>query len=176
MDVILLRHTTPDVPVGTCYGQADVPLKETFEEEAAAARAALEAFGPVDHSYTSPLSRCTRLAAFCGHADAERDDRLLELNFGDWEMQPFDAITDPQLQVWFADHIHTPVSGGESFMQQYERVSRFLDELRTRPWKRVAIFSHGGVLVAAQIYAGLVTAEQAFAALTPYGGSIRISL
>ena len=43
MEVILIRHTTPDVPTGTCYGQSDVPLKETFEEEAAVAKAALDA-------------------------------------------------------------------------------------------------------------------------------------
>ena len=176
MDVILLRHTTPDVPAGTCYGQADVPLKDTFEEEAAAAKAALEACGPVDHAFTSPLSRCTRLADFCGYPDAERDPRILEIDFGEWEMKRFDEITDPHLQDWFADHIHTPVTGGESFIQQYERVSRFLDELRNKPWRRVAVFAHGGVLVAAQVYAGLVTPGDAFAALPPFGGLIRIEL
>ena len=176
MDVILLRHTTPDVPPGTCYGQADVPLKDTFEEEAAAAKAALEACGPVDHAFTSPLSRCTRLADFCGYPDAERDPRILEIDFGEWEMKRFDEITDPHLQDWFADHIHTPVTGGESFIQQYERVSRFLDELRNKPWRRVAVFAHGGVLVAAQVYAGLVTPGDAFAALPPFGGLIRIEL
>ena len=176
MEVILLRHTTPDVPVGTCYGQSDVPLKETFEEEATVAKAALDSCGPIDYAYTSPLSRCTRLAAFCGYPDAARDPRILEINFGEWEMKLFDDISDPHLQEWYADHIHTPVTGGESFMQQYERVSRFLDELRTRPWQRVAVFAHGGVLVAAQVYAGLVTPEAAFAALPPYGGLIRIQL
>ena len=176
MEVILLRHTTPDVPVGTCYGQTDVPLKASFEEEAAVSRAALEACGPIDHAYTSPLSRCTRLAAFCGYADAERDPRILELNFGEWEMMLFDDITDPHLQTWYADHINTPVTGGESFRQQYERVASFLDELRGKPWQRVAVFAHGGVLVAAQVYAGLVTPEEAFAALPPFGGLVRITL
>ena len=91
-------------------------------------------------------------------------------------MMLFDDISDPHLQEWYADHIHTPVTGGESFMQQYARVSNFLDELREKPWRRVAIFAHGGVLVAAQIYAGLVTPEDAFAALSPYGGIVRIDL
>ena len=176
MEVILIRHTTPDVPPGTCYGQTDVPLKESFEEEAVVVKAALAACGPVDYAYTSPLSRCTRLAAFCGYADAERDPRLLEINFGEWEMSLFDEITDPQLQIWYADHIHTPVTGGESFMQQYQRVCRFLDELRDKPWQRVAVFAHGGVLVSAQVYAGLVTPEAAFAALPPFGGLVRIGL
>lgn len=176
MEVILIRHTTVDVPTGTCYGQTDVPLKDTFEQEAALSKAALETCGPIDYAYTSPLSRCTRLAAFCGYAGAERDKRLMELDFGAWEMLLFDEITDPHLQVWFEDHIHTPVTGGESFMQQYLRVSQFLDELRQKPYGRVAIFAHGGVLVSAQVYAGLVTPEEAFSALPPFGGLVRIRL
>ena len=176
MEVILIRHTAVDVPTGTCYGQTDVPLKPSFEEEAAITKAALEAFGPIDHAFTSPLSRCTRLAAFCGHADAERDPRILEIDFGEWEMMLFDDITDPHLQEWYADHINTPVTGGESFMQQYQRVSRFLDELKEKPWNRVAVFAHGGVLVSAQVYAGIVTPEAAFAALPPFGGLVRITL
>lgn len=176
MEVILIRHTAVDVPTGTCYGQTDVPLKSTFEEEAAVTKAALEGCGPIDYAYTSPLSRCTRLAAYCGYADAERDPRILELNFGEWEMMLFDDISDPHLQEWYADHINTPVSGGESFMMQFLRVSNFLDELRTKPWQRVAVFAHGGVLVSAQVYAGLVTPETAFAALPPFGGLVRITL
>ena len=176
MEVILIRHTTPDVPAGTCYGQSDVPLKASFETEATVTKAALETCGPMDHAYTSPLSRCTRLAAFCGYADAERDPRLMEINFGEWEMKRFDDITDPHLQEWYADHIHTPVTGGESFMQQYDRVSRFLDELRHQSWRRVVIFAHGGVLVAAQVYTGQVTPADAFAALSPFGGLVKIQL
>jgi len=176
MEVILIRHTAVDVPTGTCYGQTDVPLKSSFEAEATRTRAELDACGPIDHAYTSPLSRCTRLAAFCGYADAERDPRILELNFGEWEMMLFDDITDPHLEAWYKDHIHTPVTGGESFMQQYQRVSDFLDELKTKPWKRVAVFAHGGVLVSAQVYAGLVTAEEAFSSLPPFGGLVRIRI
>lgn len=176
MEIILIRHTSVDVPQGTCYGQTDVPLKESFEEEAAVTKAALETYGPFDHAYTSPLSRCTRLAGFCGYADAERDPRIMEIDFGEWEMKLFDEIDDPHLQEWYADHINTPVSGGESFMMQYQRVSRFLDELRARPWNRVAVFAHGGVLVSALIYAGHVKPEEAFSALPPYGGIIRIEL
>lgn len=176
MEILLIRHTAVDVPAGTCYGQADVPLKETFEEEAAVTKATLESFGPVDRAYTSPLSRCTRLAAFCGHADARRDPRILEIDFGEWEMKPFDEIADPQLQAWYADHIRTRVTGGESFMMQYLRVANFLDELRSKSWQRVALFAHGGVLVCAQVYAGLITPEAAFAALPAFGSVIRIEL
>lgn len=176
MEIILIRHTSVDVPQGTCYGQTDVPLKGSFEEEAAVTKEKLESYGPVDHAYTSPLSRCTQLAEFCGYGDAERDRRILEINFGEWEMKLFDEIDDPHLQEWYADHIHVPVTGGESFMMQYRRVSEFLEELKTKPFSRVAVFAHGGVLVSALIYAGHVRPEDAFASLPPYGGVIKIEL
>ena len=35
MIITLIRHTSVDVPPGVCYGQTDVPLKDTFVQEAA---------------------------------------------------------------------------------------------------------------------------------------------
>ena len=180
MELIAIRHTSVAVPPGVCYGQTDVPLRPTFETEAALTLARLKELladgREPDAVYTSPLSRCTRLADYCGYPEALRDERVLEMNFGRWEMQSFDAIDDPRLQEWFADYLHVPATGGESFQMQYERVSAFLNELREQPWQRVALFAHGGVLISAQIYAGLLTPEEAFSALTPYGGIIRIIL
>ena len=68
------------------------------------------------------------------------------------------------------------LTGGESFAMQYRRVSDFLDELKGKPYQRVAVFAHGGVLICAQIYAGIIKPEEAFSALTPYGGIVRITL
>lgn len=180
MEITLIRHTAVDVPPGVCYGQTDVPLKDSFEQEAAATLERLKASMPegrtFDHVYTSPLTRCVRLADYCGYPDAERDRRLMEINFGTWEMKPFDRNDDPRLQEWYADYLNVAATGGESFAMQYERVSGFLDELKQKPYRHVAIFAHGGVLICAQIYAGLITAEEAFSALTPYGEMIRVTL
>lgn len=175
MILYLIRHTSVDVPPGVCYGQTDVPLKPSFEAEAGETAKQLEGL-VFDRVYTSPLSRCVRLAAFCGYADALRDDRLKEIHFGAWEMQPFDAITDPHLQTWYADYLHVRATQGESFEDLFHRVSLFLDELRKQPYSQVAIFAHGGVLISAQIYAGVLKAEEAMGALTPYGGVIRVEI
>ena len=94
MEVILIRHTSVDVPPGVCYGQTDVPLKPTFEQEAAITQENLKNYLPFDHVYTSPLTRCVRLASYCGYPDAERDKRIMEINFGSWEMKPFDRNDD----------------------------------------------------------------------------------
>lgn len=137
MEVILIRHTSVDVPPGMCYGQTDVPLKPTFETEAAVTAENLKAYLPFDHVYTSPLTRCVRLATYCGYPDAERDKRIMEINFGDWEMKPFEQNEDPRLQEWYADYMNVAATGGESFTMQYRRVSQFLDELKKKPYTRV---------------------------------------
>ncbi len=176
MEVILIRHTSVDVPPGVCYGQTNVPLKPTFEAEAAVTAEKLKTSLPFDHVYTSPLTRCVRLAAYCGYPDAEREERIMEINFGDWEMKPFEQNEDPRLQEWYADYMNVAATGGESFTMQYRRVGQFLDELRKKPYARVAIFAHGGVLICAQLYVGILKAEEAFDALTPYGGIVHIHL
>ena len=176
MEIILIRHTSVDVPPGTCYGQTYGPLRSTFEEEAMIVASALQGYAPFDRVYTSPLSRCTRLATFCGYADAQRDKRLLEMNFGEWEMQRYEEIEDPQLQAWYADWKQVSATGGESFVQQYERVAQFLSELKEKPYSKVAIFSHGGVLTCAKMYAEGLSAEEAFASPTPNGGIINLTI
>ena len=95
---------------------------------------------------------------------------------GDWEMQRFDDITDERLQLWYDDFLNQPTTDGESFRDLYARVSSFLDELRQKDFCHVAIFAHGGVLICAQVYAGLVPLEDGFKHLTPYGGTVRITL
>ncbi len=176
MELIFVRHTSVDVPPGTCYGRTDVPLRLTFPREADEVCRLLAAYGPFDAAYTSPLSRCTRLALHCGYPAAVRDVRLLELDFGAWEMQRYDEIRDSRLQEWYADYLHIPATDGESFEEQLHRVSQFLDELRAKAYRKVVIFTHGGVIACAQVYAGLVSLTEAFSWVPSYGGVVPIRL
>lgn len=172
-----VRHTRVGVPRGTCYGWSDVPLASTFEQEAARVRSVLATKGiHPDAVFTSPLSRCVRLATACGFDDARRDDRLKEMNMGQWEMQRYDDIGDPHLQAWYADYLHECATGGESFQDLRRRVAAFLDEVRTASHRRVLIFAHAGVIVAAGIYAGLYEESEAFAHQPDYGGMLDIWL
>ena len=180
MNVYLVRHTSVDVPKSICYGQSDVPLKASFPEEAALVKEKLENLFPdksiLDGVYTSPLSRCTRLAEYCGYGFAAREHRILELNFGEWEMQDYNEITDPHLQVWFQDWINVRASGGESFRDQYERVAAFLQELKMSGKGNVLLFCHGGVLACAKIHSGIIRPEDAFSKLDNYGSVLQITI
>lgn len=60
-------------------------------------------------------------------------------------------------------------------MDVLARVSDFFDHL-DRTSGPALVFAHGGVLVAAQVYAGKVKLEDAMKALPPYGGMVEIDL
>ena len=91
-------------------------------------------------------------------------------------MKRYDDISDPRLREWYDDYLHVPATGGESFMDLLRRVSSFLSELKEKPYERVLIFAHGGVLISAQVYAGMIRPEQGFDAISPYGGMVTIDL
>lgn len=177
MHVTLIRHTRVDVPPGTCYGWTDVPLTPTFEQEAAAVLRQLRHDMPFDAVFSSPLARARRLADYCGYPEPQIDERLKEMNMGEWEMQRYEDITDPYLQKWYDDYLHLPTPGGEGLPHLYARVEAFLDWLRQQPYRHVAVFAHGGVLICAGVYTGLFTFEEAYEGLLPpYGGLLHVTL
>ncbi|MGP1464901.1 alpha-ribazole phosphatase [Prevotella koreensis] len=171
MEVYMIRHTSVGVPKGTCYGWSDVPVADTFEQEAAVTKENLKGI-VFDKVFSSPLTRARILADFCGHENPETDDRLKEMNMGDWEMMLYDDIEkhDPAIRKWYEDYMNLAATNGESYRIVYRRVADFLDELRKQNYQRVAIFAHGGVLICAGVYAGLFPEEDCFRHLTPYGG------
>lgn len=175
MKVYLIRHTSVDVPRGVCYGQTDVPLRATFPEEAAQVKERLAGI-KFDKIYASPLSRCTKLAKACGFDDYTPDDRLKEINFGEWEMQRFEDITDHRLQEWYDDYENVRATGGESFADQGARLKNFLDELKTRDFDTVAVFAHGGILAnAMKMFMGM-RIDEVFDKQAVYGAVIQIEI
>lgn len=175
MEIYLVRHTSVDVPPGHTYGQTDVPLRSTFEEEAAIVKANLEGI-IFDKVWTSPLSRCVKLATYCGYPDAEREDRIMEINFGDWEMKSWDELSaDPHSVAWFDDWVNISSPNGESMMDQFNRVSSFLNEIRQSGMQRICLFAHGGVLTCSRIYAGHYEMKEAFNNMPVYGSIVRLS-
>lgn len=162
----MVRHTAVGVPQGTCYGQTNVPLKETFEEEAVIVKEKLRDIN-FDFVYSSPLSRCRKLAKFCGYGDiVVYDDRLKELHMGDWEMHMWD---DLDMTVWKDDWINNPAPNGESFVQMYKRVASFLDELKNQTASNALIFAHGGVISCARVYFDQADIKKTFDLMPQYG-------
>ncbi|MDU1903417.1 MAG: alpha-ribazole phosphatase [Dysgonomonas sp.] len=168
MKLYFVRHTAVDVPEGTCYGQSNVPLKSTFEEEAGIVKQKLQGIS-FDAAFSSPLSRCRKLAKFCGFEDIELKDRLKEMSFGEWEMTRWDDIQDENVDSWYDNWIHHPVTGGESFKMQYDRVESILNEIKLSNYREVVLFTHAGVINCARVYFGKTTLEKAFDWVPAYG-------
>ena len=176
MRLILIRHTSVAVPKGVCYGQTDVPLAESFTEEATAVKERLSGYR-FDKVFCSPLSRCVKLAEFCGYPQAIKDAKLKELNFGEWEMMPYDKITDPKLQEWFDDYINVAPPGGETVLEQQKRLLSFIEDLRNESQETtVGIFTHGGILINALVALEGKSFEEVYNNIPPYGAIIEIDI
>jgi len=175
MTITLIRHTSVDVAPGICYGQSDVDVSSTFEEEALRVSLKLQNVS-FDAVYCSPLVRCRKLASYCGFPNPVLDDRLMELNFGIWEMKPWTANKDPQLQRWFDNWIDEIPTSGESFRAMTNRVENFLKEIKKLNHQQVALFTHAGVIRALGVINHDFTISHAFDNNIQYGDVIHINV
>lgn len=172
MKLYLIRHTAVDVLQGICYGQTDVALKDTFESEAAIVKQNLDSIRPAI-VFSSPLSRCARLAAFCGFDKPLFDKRLMELHFGDWEGEEWRNL---DMSVWETDWINPPAPNGESFMDLYARITSFFEELKEKEHDPVFIFTHGGVVSCARVYFKQADIKESFSLMPGYGEIVEFTL
>lgn len=170
--ITLLRHTTPAVAPGTCYGRTDLPLAETFPAEAAALLPGLPTF---DHLIASPLARCRRLADHIARetgAAVMVADGWTEMDFGAWETRAWSDIPRAELDAWAADFMDFRGHGGESVGQLRARVAKALNAL---PAGDCVIVTHMGCIKAARHLHGDPEAwdfKQAFGSATPLSSSL----
>lgn len=143
MAIYLVRHTTPDIEKGICYGQTDLDLASTYTEEFKAVLNQLPT--PMDIVYTSPLKRCLQLAKVIG-SHPIKEDRLKEIDFGDWELQPWDEIPESEIQPWYKDYVNVPSKNGESLADLSQRVLAFYKTLEVKPNQNICIVAHSGVI------------------------------
>jgi alpha-ribazole phosphatase len=145
-DIYLIRHTTPEVAKGICYGQTDLDITESFAAEAGIIRQHLP--GGIGLVYSSPLQRCARLARhlFPAHLLSLEDD-LMEVFCGDWEMRHWDELPKEEIEPWMADFVNVRIPGGESYNDLHDRVNRCWSAITERAQEgSVAVVAHGGVI------------------------------
>ena len=127
MRLILVRHPQPLVAAGVCYGSTDLDIAPgQLEHTLAALAPQLPANVPL---YSSPLRRCAGLAARLSAAPIY-DARLLEMDFGDWEMRPWDDIPRADIDAWAADMVHYQPGGGDSVLRMAARIADFYADLQ----------------------------------------------
>lgn len=140
MRLYLVRHPRPAVAEGICYGRTDLDLAEDAAAVAAVLRPQLPAGLPL---FSSPLRRCRQLAAAL-HPAPVLDPRLLEMDFGAWEMRPWKALDRAALDAWAAQPLDFAPPGGESPAQLLQRAREFLAGLESD----AIVVTHAGVIKA----------------------------
>ena len=178
MEIYLVRHTETICEKGICYGQSDVAIAEPFDLvfEAIISQLPTEAI-----IFSSPLQRCTLLAKHIQDKiktiSYQEDERLKEMNFGDWEMQNWNDILPEQLNPWMEDFVNIPASNGESFTGLHKRVNEFLsDQISKEIDKPIIIVSHAGVIRSILCHYSELPLKDAFNNKVDFGQVIKIVL
>ncbi|MDP2093059.1 MAG: histidine phosphatase family protein [Hydrogenophaga sp.] len=153
MKLWLLRHAQVDLPAGLCYGASDVPAHAALTLQAAQAAAAVLPLGlPV---WVSALGRAQALALALQQLRPDlgpptTDLRLNEMDFGQWELQAWDAVPRSAFDDWLVDFAHHRFGGKESTQQVIDRVAQALQALRATQAREAVWVTHAGVIRAAQ--------------------------
>ncbi|MCA6439713.1 MAG: alpha-ribazole phosphatase [Sediminibacterium sp.] len=170
MEIYLIRHTTPLVEKGICYGQTDLDVTDTFEEEVKSIQPHLPNY--IKHVFSSPLQRCSKLAkALYNSHDIQFHPDLMELNCGDWEMQKWDAIPKAEIQPWMDDFVNVTVPNGENYVALYNRVITQFNFI-TSLHEPSVIVAHGGVLRSILAYITNTPLKESFDVFTLHYGCV----
>ena len=139
---------------GRLQGRADLDLSELGAEQVSRL-ADRFAGAPIERVYSSPLLRARRtataIAEACGCA-LEVDERLIELDYGDWDGRPLAEISPEAWRAWRADPHFSP-PGGESLVAVTARVEQFCRERLVGHNGRVVAVSHVSPIKAAVAWA-----------------------
>lgn len=149
--VTLLRHGhTTSGPV--YRGRVDSPLSDKGWQQMQDAAGGITS----DLIITSPLQRC---AKFADHLQAQigaqvvRDERLLEMDFGDWDGRGRDEVWQQDadsVKAFWADPMYVSPPNGENLTQVQNRAALALEEhiaaAIEAEHKHLLLISHGGVI------------------------------
>jgi alpha-ribazole phosphatase len=144
MEIYLIRHTTPLIEKGICYGQTDLDVTDSFLEESNAISQHIP--NTIQAIYSSPLQRCSKLAKqLFNNKSIIYSNHLKEINCGHWEMQHWDAIPKDVLDPFMNNFVHERMPNGESYLDIYQRVVNCFQQIQAQTLP-AAIVAHGGVL------------------------------
>jgi alpha-ribazole phosphatase len=179
MVVHLLRHTEPKIEKGICYGQADIELADSFFKELIPIQTKISAL-PIDVFFSSPSQRCAILAqALCTSGKkVQYDKRLMELDFGKWELKQWDIISKTnEAKKWFTDYVNEPCPDGESYQDILMRIKDFIAYLKAfKTIKEPLVITHAGVIRAFYCIAKMSSLETSFNIKIEYGQLISLKI
>jgi broad specificity phosphatase PhoE len=133
--IVLVRHgQTETNRAGRLLGRADPPLNDTGRAQADALADLLAGRGGAIAVVSSPLRRAKQtaeaIAAGLG-LDVEVDERLIEMDYGEWDGRALGEVSADDWRRWRNDPDFAP-PGGEGLGAVYERVCECAAELSAR--------------------------------------------
>lgn len=169
-ELILVRHTKPDVADGVCYGKLDLAVADTFEVESSAV---LSNLTRPDILVSSPLRRCQCLAnkiSIAFNVPVITDERVQEMDFGAWEGVAWNDIDRAEIELWNNEFYRARPHGGESVEMLVRRVRSALGAYRATGRSHL-IVCHSGVIKAA-MSTGICASD--FSTTVSYGEILRL--
>jgi len=156
LNIYLLRHgeTAWNADGNRYCGRTDLELTQKGKQQAKTVQAKLKDkhFNAI---YASPLKRATHTAEIVsGNKEIITDERLIEVDFGEWEGKPRPQFTAENPTLW-EDWISDPNSAraggtGESGKEVVARLNDFFNDLikaskGEEEDKNIMIVAHNGV-------------------------------
>jgi broad specificity phosphatase PhoE len=164
--LVLIRHGIATGAGGCCIGRTDLPLSPEGEASVHrlgaawhhAATQSAPCLASPTRVFASDLRRAVDSArALAAHwaVPVEIDERLREMDFGEWDGEAWAALEardGERLQAWMADWVVTRTPRGESFADVVARVGDWLDAVRRERVdgsQTVVAVAHAGTIRAA---------------------------
>lgn len=143
MEVYVIRHPPVHNPNHVCYGQSDIDLIEPFDDYTNFILKEIPE--NIEITFSSPSKRCTTLAHQLPF-QVITDEKLLEINFGNWEQKKWSDIPISDIDTWNHDIVFSKPYHGENLYELNQRVEKFLKELVHHKYDKVLIVTHAGVI------------------------------
>ncbi|GGX30392.1 alpha-ribazole phosphatase [Aquimarina muelleri] len=172
MEIYLVRHTSPNIEKGICYGQSDIGITNSFASEVEKIHQQIPVT-EISRVYSSPLQRC-KLLAKTFNMPFTTDPRLKEMDFGDWELQAWDDIPTTQLNPWMKSFVTTQVPNGESYVMLQDRILNFYNSLHIGPEEKIVVVTHAGPMRALLAHIRKIELKDSFTIKIGYGDVIVI--
>ncbi len=149
-NIFLCRHGESEYNAKRIIqGHIDTDLTPKGVIQARLAAEELKNF-PIERIFTSDLRRAYRTAQIIADVlglEVEIDKRLREMHFGEWEGLTYEHIYQNHIEDfhnWLKNPVACPLPSQEDIEDFKERISSFIEFLKTIEEKNILIVGHGG--------------------------------
>ncbi len=171
MRLILVRHPRPLCEKGICYGRLDL---ECEPQALSYAVLRLGELASASRVFTSPARRARDLAALLS-PEAIVDDRLQELDFGDWEGRRWQDLGREAIDAWSRGLPDLSAPNGETLTAMAVRCASWLKSLQPSESPVLAVTHAGPIRVIRAILDGKELLTH-FTAAIPFAEPIELQL